>query len=915
MYHSSRYAIGIDLGTTNIALSYVDTASGAADKLEIFPITQLVAPGELRAEKIFPAACYLAERALLPPGALDLPWSSTADKALGLYAKNDGALIPSRYIASSKSWLCHAGVNRRAAILPWGFPEAARKLSPLEVTCVYLCHIRDAWNHRFGAVRDADGETCVIESQQVVITIPAGFDETARELTLEAAAQAGFKHVSLLEEPLAAFYSWLNRNQDKWQEELAPGESVLIVDVGGGTSDFSIVALDEHGVLSRTAAGEHLLLGGDNIDIALAKKIEQEWNTHLPPADWAALCSRVREVKEKLLESPDIDELPVTILSQGSSVIGGSRKAMLSKSALLELIYDGFLPEIDVQTPSPAKRSGIQTMGLPYAADPAITRHLLAFLRYAARVAGGDGLTPLRPDRILFNGGSMIPSDIRRRVADAVSGLFPDNKPVKQLRTRDLNLAVAYGAASYALSCRGVGVRVKSGTSRAYYLEVSGEAGTRCYLCVMPRGTDEGIVVRNERKFQLETNRTAEFPLYSSSTRVGDAAGTLLDDATELTPVSSLICVLRFGKHEKRMLETGVSCQLSETGVLKLAVESLSTSHQWPLHFDTRLIRDDDDPLVAGQTAIVIDQQQTDAAKQLIHDAFAANKVNSLARDLENILGEKRKDWPLSLLRELADALMDMPYASLLRKPETESRWLNLCGFCLRPGFGDPADELRLEKAWKLWYQGMNNPDHTQTAAEWRVFWRRLAPGLRAGHQRTVFQELMKHICLRGEYNPRAGSPQEKTEMWRCAGALELLPVDNKVSLGKILLKRGKRLEDAEYWVLGRLGARKLFRAPVNHVVPAAIAGKWLDKLIEENPGKAEPQLLFAVSRIAGKCGDRGLDILPEQRERARTFLVEHKVPAHWISHLDSVSEPDSADEQSRVLGDSIPLGLKFIGA
>ncbi len=906
----SRFIIGIDLGTTNIAVAYCDMELPER-RLELFSIPQVIAPGEVQARELFPSFCFIPDPNWVPPGIMALPWDAAPVLTAGTYARDEGARTPSRCIGSAKSWLCHAGVDRRAPILPWGNQNIKEKRSPQEVTRFYLEHLRAAWNHHFGSWKDADGEPCLMENQQVAITVPAGFDETARELTLEAAEQAGLKNILLLEEPLAAFYSWLNRHENDWKQHLAPGESVLVVDIGGGTSDFSLIALDEHGVLSRTAAGEHLLLGGDNIDMAIARQIESGWEAHLSPAEWSALCGQVRAAKERLF-SADIEEAPVTLLSQGSSVIANTRKAILKKAEAQALVTDGFLPAIGADAADPARRSGMQTMGLPYAADPAITRHLLAFLRHAARIAGhGDHAAILRPDRILFNGGSMIPEFLRRHIVAVISSWFADAPAIPELESRDLNLAVAYGAAAFGISGRGEGIRVKCGTSRAYYVATNSENGP-VYVCVMPRGIEENIRIRCPQQFELEANRKAEFPLYCSSTRLNDQPGDMVSNPDELMPLSTMVGVLRCGGHQHRRLKCGLSCLLTETGILKLAVESGESQQHWPLKFDVRYAAGD------GQghpPATILDSAKTDAAATLLKQSFLAGDVSGIFAKLETQLEMPRKEWPLPLLRLLADTLLEIPAEQRAATADTEGRWLNLAGFCLRPGFGDPEDELRLQQAWKLWYEGMKFPGAAQAAAEWWVFWRRLAPGLRTGHQRTIYQALSARLCPKFQYNPKSGAVQEKTEMWRCLGALELLPPDFKGSIGKCLLQRGKKLDPAELWVLGRLGSRRLFRAPANHTLPATAVDKWLAELLTLAGKNPAPELLFTLSRLAALTGDRGVDVAPSRREQVKSVLSQEKAPPQWLTHLEQTGADDSAEEQCRILGDTLPLGLSLVNS
>lgn len=898
----SRYIVGIDLGTTNIAVSYIDTErAGAAT--ELFKVPQLRSPGELVEAELLPSFCYFPNPKQIPEGSLALPWRPAMELSVGLYARDHGVASPARFVASAKSWLCHSGVNRKGRILPWNSQGKGVAVSPLEVTRQYLEHVRHAWDHCFGSKVDRHGNNCVLSSQQVVVTVPASFDETARELTLEAAKLAGYHGLSLLEEPLAAFYCWLSHAGPTWQERIRPGMNVLVVDVGGGTCDFSVVSMGEGGALSRAASGNHLLLGGDNIDMALAREVESEWNTQLDAGDWAGLCQKTREAKERLLGS-GLDSVKLTLLAKGSSVVGRSRECLVRRETLLRLLDDGFFPAIGLDAPAPRRRGGIQSMGLPYEPDPAVTKHLLEFLRYAAKVAGTQGA--LRPDLVLFNGGSMIPEPVRRRVLDIMAAWFPGAAPL-ELESRDLSLAVALGAAYYGRTRRGEGVKVRSATAKAYYIQVAKEGGGSQLLCVMPRGVDENLMVRSPGKFQLQTNQKVQFPLFSSATRLADRPGDTLDSADELSAVSTLVSVLKFGKSaESRDIQAGVAAELTETGLLRVLLESEETSHQWPLHFDARLL---DDAAPQPDVVATVDLGRTRAAIALAQAAFAAEPPASLTKDLEAELGLERDQWPVPLLRELADALLELP-AARRDGPAKETRWLNLLGFCLRPGFGDPADELRLRALWKLWPEGVSHPNNSQAAAEWWVLWRRVAPGLGSGHQRSIFQEALKQLCHKGRYVPmvKAG-PQAKAELWRCLGALEMLSPKEKQQIGAVLVERHDKLEPYECWALARLGARRLFKATADHSLAGADVRGWVDALLA---GPGDANRLFALSRIAAMTGDRVLDLPAETLALAKAFLVRHQAPEQWVRHLEEPSA-DSVEEQAKVLGDSLPLGLTWL--
>ncbi|MCK5805484.1 MAG: Hsp70 family protein, partial [Lentisphaeria bacterium] len=403
----TRFVVGIDLGTTNTAVSYVDMEE--ARELLQFRIPQLVSAGELADADLLPSFCYLPAGPELPEGALELPWDADPQTTVGLFARNQGAAVPERLIASAKSWLAHAGVDRTRGILPWGGHLDEQALSPIQVSSLYLGHVRAAWDHRFGALRDADGTPCTLSEQHVIVTVPASFDETARELTLRAAHEAGLPKVTLIEEPLAAFYAWLWANETQWQDMVVEGDSVLVLDVGGGTTDFSMVEIEPGFTVRRTAVGDHLLLGGDNMDMALARRAEAAWQTRLPPREWSMLCQECRRIKELLLSPQAPESADIAVAGTGSGIVATTRVHTFRQDEVLALVRDGFFPWTDADAPDPVRSRGIREMGLPYAADPAVTHHLLRFLRLAGRSADGTDTALACPSRILFNGGAMLP--------------------------------------------------------------------------------------------------------------------------------------------------------------------------------------------------------------------------------------------------------------------------------------------------------------------------------------------------------------------------------------------------------------------------------------------------------------------------------------------------------------------------
>ncbi len=946
----SRFIIGIDLGTTNTVMYYLDTEE-STPRIKPFKIPQFVASGEVDSRVLFPSFCYLPTMEEKASGIDKLPWSDDPAVMTGVWARDRGARTPTRIIASTKSWLAHAGVDRLKPILPWGSELIEETKSPVEVSSLYLRHLKNAWNHHFKNTRDRLGSWCYLEDQQVIITIPASFDETARQLTLEASLQAGYQHVVLVEEPLAAFYSWLFRHEDDWCQHLTPGEKILVVDIGGGTTDFTIVTLDHNETLRRTAVGDHLLLGGDNLDMTIARKIEKQWGQTLSTHEWTGLCMRCREAKETLLSS-DQEQVEITLLMPGSSVLRNLRKAILTRGDIETILETGFLPQCPADSQLNVMRSGIRTMGLPYATNPAITEHLLLFLRYAAKLSHDSTMGPasgtfsqthsspsditpaespykpsstpsidsetesqsiprLYPGKVLFNGGSMIPESIRSRLLTVIASWFPDYPPPQEIKGEDYSLAVANGAVYYGWTRRGKGVKVKSGIARSFYLETLDSDDRSRYICVMARDTDENLVIHIPGQYTLMTNQNVQFKLASSATRLHDLPGNVVPDSDELTFIAPLITQLQYGKSECKSLKVKICSRLTEAGTLAIALHSCSTEHIWPLQFDLRSIPES--TLLSG-SFISFDARQISTAMKHVTQAFRdqPGKITSLVGDLEKYLGQTRDQWPLIFIRQLVDTMLQLQEFRG-QTDAHETRWYNLMGLAMRPGFGDPSDTIRMRELWKIWFQEPVHKRQSQVLAEWWVLWRRIAPGLKSGQQITVANKVIKILCPRNEYRShiREGVQAQK-EMWRCLGALEHLPADKKAAVGNLLLGRKAPLQDYDYWVLARLGARVLFRAPANTILPTGVAEIWIKQLASNATGSSPRSMhLFALARIAARCGDRKLDVHPAVYQEVREFLTRHKCPTHWLDNMAS-SIPDHQQTMKELLVDSIPVGLKI---
>jgi hypothetical protein len=607
---ASRYVVGIDLGTTNSALAYVDTAVGEGQDPVVLhlPLPQVVQPGTGEERPLLPSFLYLPGPNEQPAGALKLPWAPDRDYAIGEFARSFGSQVPTRLVASAKSWLCHAGIDRRQPILPWKAPEKARRVSPVEASTIYLKHLCESWNHLI-AKDIADNR---LEQQDIILTVPASFDAVARELTVEAARAAGLEHITLLEEPQAAFYSWIEASRDGWRKQVDVGDVVLVCDLGGGTTDLSLIAVgEEHGdlALTRVAVGDHILLGGDNMDLALAHAAAQGFaakGTKLDSGQMHMLWHSCRLAKEKLFADAHLASAPVTVLGRGRSVIGGTIKGELSRAEAERVLVEGFFPECAGNAePRRQKAVGLQELGLPYAADPAVTKHLAWFLGRNAEVLAQRAPSKRSKKKatqataILFNGGVFKAAALRRRLLEVINGWTKaaGGVPVKELEGADLDLAVCRGAAYYGLVRRGRGIRIRGGTARAYYVGVEtslpavpGSPPPIKALCVVPFGMEEGTEADVPgQEFGLVVGEPAEFRFLGSNVRRGDTVGTVVEDwEDQVEELSPLAMTLEAPGKEGRTVPVHLHSRVTEVGTLELWCLSRDGDQRWKLEFNVR---------------------------------------------------------------------------------------------------------------------------------------------------------------------------------------------------------------------------------------------------------------------------------------------------------------------------------------
>ena len=608
---AAKYIIGIDLGTTNSALARCDaTVDEENSRIEVRSIPQLVDANEVAERTLLPSFLYIPGEFDFPKGSLALPWEPEPKLVIGELARKRGAESPNRLVASAKSWLSYAAVNRTAPILPWQAPEEVPKLSPVEASAQFLQYLRAVWD---SGEAGEQGQPALAE-QDVLLTVPASFDEEARELTRRAAEQAGYDHVTLLEEPQAAFYAWLESQGNAWRHRIKVGDLVLVCDIGGGTTDFSLIMVSEENgelTLKRVAVGDHILLGGDNMDLALARFLQQRLEASGHRVDmWQlqGLWHQCRMAKEKLFESPKAQSRPITLLGKGTKLVGGTIKTELAREDLHQILVEGFFPKVGSdELPARQRRVGFQELGLPYAADPAITKHLARFLSEQVRNSpeaggirrGGSGFAC--PTHILFNGGVLKAHVLRERVVEVLNSWlrqegFEALGAQQILEAPDLEHAVARGAAYYGKARRGRGVRIRSGAARTYYIGVESsmpavpgmEAPLKA-LCVVPFGMEEGTEATiADREFGLVVGEPAEFRFLSSSVRKQDQVGTLLEDwGDDIEERSPLQVTLKLDGQLGKIVSVRLETRVTELGTLEVWCVSRD-GQRWKLELNIR---------------------------------------------------------------------------------------------------------------------------------------------------------------------------------------------------------------------------------------------------------------------------------------------------------------------------------------
>ena len=873
----------------------------------------------------------------------------------GSFCPKESGESPGRVAHSVKSWLCHHAVDRSAAFLPWRSDEipVEKRISPIRASALLLEYLRVAWDAKFA------GEGIRFDEQEITVTVPASFDAAAQRLTLDAAHEAGFpESVRLLEEPQAAFYCWLaerRSGEEPWnqlpervgtseieRERRERGETsgsaasarearsyhVLVIDIGGGTSDFSLFEINPSFLrdgppsqsvlpqIKRVAVGDHLLLGGDNIDLALAHHIESRLTTgELPPTQWNFLVERCRELKERCLSGVNEDSFSVSIPGRGSSLLGGTLSTQITRPDAESIVLDGFFPACDADDRPVRTQAGLREWALPYAADSAVTRYLAEFLR---------GQPPV--EAILFNGGSLYPEMLRHRLQQQIARWQRGIEP-QILHNAAPDLAVALGAAEFGGIIHRRAQRIEAGAARAIYLEVhrrgAEKAGAPVLVCVLPRNaaSEEEFQI-SQPGLELRVNRAVRFQPYYSTRRSGDKAGSMVEwndrDFYKLPQLQTNARVTGQSPKDNRVPVT-LSARINELGLLRVACVSTDPvmRQSWPLEFDLRphLLGDEDSEpreTAADRTDFGVDPSRLDTARSRIVTLFSRPldtrdklTATNLLKNLEKILGLPKADWNLTLIRALWPALNES-FPCRAESVEHEETWLILAGFLLRPGFGAEGDDARIDQLWRLHIDGLAYPGK-RTQIQQYILWRRVAGGLSRERQEAVLMPELPR--LNSQKNP---SP----ELVRLTGSLERIGSETKTELIELCLRTAHELainnqHCAPYLVaLGLLLNRAPLYAGPDSVVPTlyverafeAFSGlDWSERELAEIPS-----LFLRAGRV---MDDPAIDLPKALRERIANKLEKSGVARVKLAKLRSFV-PIAGTERANLFGESLPPGL-----
>jgi hypothetical protein len=915
---ATNYVVGVDLGTTNIVVSYGESNSDSP--LQLLHIPQLVAAGQVSSLPMLPALRYhygqeLADNQVVLPWAIDPINQTLPPSVIGKWALDLGAKVPKRLISSAKSWLSHRGAGSGDITLPLNAHEHTKVCTPLEVTASYLAYIKAAWDHQ-----KPNTPFC---EQDIVVTVPASFDDIARSLTIEAIKQVGIKHFRLLEEPQAAFYHWLSNNS---AADLAGKQKLFVCDIGGGTSDFTLISITHFTdntlpELERVGVGEHLMLGGDNMDLALAAKAQQKLKGNTKARDLQKLLPQCQQAKERLLATDALDEIKLQLSSAGSRLMASTQETRLTAKEVEQMILDGFFPQVAINAKPKQRQTALSDIGLPYPADPAITRHIAAFFQDQHNTHStekndendendendknekNDDIKI--PDVWLLNGGPFLSDKIQQRVQQQMAAW--SKQPILCLHNPDPQTSVAHGAAYYArlqlanglLSANNPNL-IKSAAPRHYFIRVASAKGDKG-VCILPKNTGlHHKLALTDKVFNLRCNSQVQFDVASSLDIRDYTLGDSIDWHEKLHTLPPLTTTLK----GEGQVPVNLVCELDELGVLQIELQQVNAKPSWQLAFNLRKASnnpDVDDNHRVKKALEVVDQWYGNASK--------TTPKEPLRKSLEKCLG-KRESWSVNAARQLFDRLITL--AKRRRRSAVHERsWLNVAGYCLRPGIGFAGDVERMEQVWGLFSQGIQHHQQANVWVQWWAFWRRAGAGLDQHQQLTLFNET-KHVLgnHRGPVSKKAKLGAATEEKLRLIGVLERLSLDNKREVLDCIageLKHNK-MADLYCWMAARLLNRRLVYAASEFTMTAQDAEVVLDYLLQQD-WKANPALGFISASAARKTLDETLNISEQQFTEVQNKLKH--IHSQYLALLHTTHTMDQQETQ-QYWGDALPSGLSI---
>jgi molecular chaperone DnaK (HSP70) len=859
-----EYFIGIDLGTTHCALSFVNLAS-ASKRSSVFKVEQHTAANQFQRLELLPSALYF------PP---------QEDKWIcGAWADSQLAATPERVVVSAKSWLVHGNIDRHQKILPWHSEDipAEHKLSPVEASSLLLRHLKEQWN--------AQPQLPDFNNQLITITVPASFDEAAQALTLEAAQRADYpEKIHLLEEPQAAFYFFLEQHKKIFDSSLFPKRplTMLVCDIGGGTCDFSLVVLDDSGELERIDVSNHILLGGDNIDLALARAIEHKLTAQLTTRQWQILVSHAKRIKEQALSSyNEQQEFQINIPSEGSDLFANAISTSISKEEIETVILDGFFPRCSAS--ARPKKSGLREIGLPYASDSAFTKHLAEFLKGR------------KVHAILCTGGTLTPHNLQSLLRDLLQEW--QESSVQLLPNDSMTLAVARGAARYGLSLYSEETRIKSGYPHAVYLALESEQSPEA-ICILPQRSRPGSSIPCSRQLQALLGLEVQFQLVTSTGYPEDQSGTVrIIDTTfhALPPFHSILeCPLR---ERGTRVTVDLLAEVSETGLLQLFCRQIEGDRSWEVKINLRISEH-------SESICSEDQPELQQAEEFLRSAWGKATrgkkpivlPKGVVSHLEKLLTTEKTSWNVHTLRTLWTFLSP----GITRRGRSvlhESQFFALAGYVLRPGYGVALDNLRMAELWKCFDLGLNHPKERPVLQQWWIMWRRVAGGLTATQQLALMNSIQSNHL-------------KEPEVLRLLGSLEYLAKDTKRSLVQKLVKEIKQPSKTQHyhiWTLQRLISRlPLYADPIYTLEPEEIV-----KCFEQLKGHIVDSQALAFAFLQGfrLSGVRGMDVEQRKRQELAELLEHHRVPNSELEILWKVRLREE-QETLAMFGEHLPVGL-----